>query len=130
MIFNKKYKIKDLYVGRVGRITEDEFFVGKTFWDGGVNRKVEYNGPIGIFKLKDNIATRISTEVNYEYCREVTSISPQKDVWFIHKISPLTHFFSFKDGVTSLTKEKITKLEKIITEKKEVAKQKEETREK
>ena len=67
MLFEKKYKIKDLYVAILARVTDIEYIPGKTFLDCAENYITKYDGPIGIFILNDKIATRLSTGVEYYY---------------------------------------------------------------
>ena len=115
MLFEKKYKIKDLYVARLGRITEEKFVNGKTIWECGIHYYIDYDGPIGIFVIDGKKAKQITTGV--EYYKYDGIIRPKKWEWFVNKSSPITHYYKFKDGITSLTKKQVDMFEQIFNEK-------------
>ena len=112
MLFQKKYKLKDLYVARLGRVTKETYIPGKRFLDDTVNYTTELNGPIGIFIIKDDTATRVSTRVQYYYFDGKKF--PKKNEWYVRNITPISHIFNFKPEVTSVSLKNIYELENVL----------------
>ena len=114
MLFQKKYKLKDLYVARLGRVTKETYIPGKRFLDDTVTYTTELDGPIGIFTIKDNTATRISSGVQYYYYNGVKF--PKKDEWYVRNVTPISHLFNFNPEVSSISINNIRELERVLKE--------------
>lgn len=114
MIFQKKHKLKDLYVARLGRVTKETYIPGKRFLDDTVNYTTEFDGPIGIFTIKGNTATRVSSGVQYYYY-DGTKF-PKKNEWYVRSVTPISHLFNFNPEVTSISINNIRELERILKE--------------
>ena len=120
MFFTRGYKIKDLYVARLARVTNVRGVVGTSILDSGVVYTINYDGPVGIFTIKDRVATRLSTGVKYYYSNGITYhgiIYHEQEEWFVVKANPISHHVNFKDGAKALTLPAIIKLEKLINDK-------------
>ena len=115
MFFTRGYKIKDLYVARLARVTNVRGVVGTSIFDSGVAYTINYDGPVGIFTIKDSVATRLSTGVKYYYSNGITY--HEQEEWFVAKANPISHHVNFKDGAKALTLPAIIKLEKLINDK-------------
>lgn len=111
VLFEKKYKIEDLYVARLCRVTKIEHFEGERLIDVGTKNHTTYDGPVGIFLLNDNtsVAKRISTGVKYYYFNGEDY--PQQYEWYVKKVSPITRLYGFDEGVRALDIEDIRDIE-------------------
>ena len=109
MIFKRGYKINKLYVAKLGRVTKEEFIGGRNFLDSGVNYHTEFDGPIGIFTIKGNVAKRVSTGVDYYYFDGHRF--PKTYEWYVRNVTPITQIYKFKDGAKAVSLKNIKEME-------------------
>ena len=123
MIFTRGYKIKNLYVAKLARITKEEFIKGKSFLDSDIVYHTDFDGPIGIFTIKGKVAKRVSTDVDYYYFDG--NKYPKIYEWYVKNVTPITQVYAFRDGVKAIPLKAIKELETCLNKEFEQKDQKE-----